>query len=158
MLKFWSTNFLIRTSRTRTSMKRTWGTTAGSMASLSRSPDHKSTSPSSILIININITNPYHQHQQKHDQAYSALGSADRPWALQGSITSGVPKTGHEVATNILIILSKVVTGMKSDRYIVIVICPGFETSRDCQDCFQTWQEHCQRRHQMASPGVWYHH
>jgi len=30
-------------------------------------------------------------------QAYSALGSADRPWALQGSITSGVPKTGHEV-------------------------------------------------------------
>ena len=31
------------------------------------------------------------------DQAYSALGSADRPWALQGSITSGVPKTGHEV-------------------------------------------------------------
>merc|ERR1711972_36543 len=30
-------------------------------------------------------------------QAYSALGSADRPWALQGSITSEVPKTGHEV-------------------------------------------------------------
>merc|ERR1712004_868948 len=24
--------------------------------------------------------------------------------------------------------------------------------SGDCQDCFQTWQKHCQRRHQMASP------
>jgi len=30
-------------------------------------------------------------------QAYSALGSADRPWALTGSITSGAPTTGHEV-------------------------------------------------------------
>merc|ERR1719369_2650341 len=30
-------------------------------------------------------------------QAYSSLGSADRPWALTGSITSGPPKTGHEV-------------------------------------------------------------
>ena len=107
--------------------------------------------------INISIINPYHQHQQKHDQAYSALGSADRPWALQGSITSGVPKTGHEVATKILIILSKLGTGMKSDRCAIIVMilfCPGFEASGDCQDCFQTWQKHCQRRHQMASPGV----
>ena len=30
-------------------------------------------------------------------QAYSSLGSADRPWRLTGSITSGAPKTGHEV-------------------------------------------------------------
>jgi len=30
-------------------------------------------------------------------QAYSALGSADRPWRLTGSITSGAPNTGHEV-------------------------------------------------------------
>ena len=30
-------------------------------------------------------------------QAYSSLGSADRPWRKEGSITSGVPKTGHEV-------------------------------------------------------------
>merc|ERR1712228_315183 len=33
-------------------------------------------------------------------QAYSALGSADRPWRLTGSITSGVPKTGHEVLSH----------------------------------------------------------
>jgi len=30
-------------------------------------------------------------------QAYSALGSADRPWRVAGSITSGVPKAGYEV-------------------------------------------------------------
>jgi len=30
-------------------------------------------------------------------QAYSALGSADRPWRKEGSITSGAPKTGYEV-------------------------------------------------------------
>ena len=30
-------------------------------------------------------------------QAYSSLGSADRPWRLTCSITSGAPKTGHEV-------------------------------------------------------------
>ena len=29
--------------------------------------------------------------------AYSALGSADRPWLVSGSITSGAPKIGHEV-------------------------------------------------------------
>ena len=33
-------------------------------------------------------------------QAYSALGSADRPWRTQGSITSGPPITGHEVLDN----------------------------------------------------------
>ena len=30
-------------------------------------------------------------------QAYSALGSADRPWRLEGSLTSGTPVTGYEV-------------------------------------------------------------
>ena len=30
-------------------------------------------------------------------QAYSALGSADRPWRVAGSITSGVPTAGYEV-------------------------------------------------------------
>ena len=30
-------------------------------------------------------------------QAYSSLGSADRPWAKEGSITSGLPITGYEV-------------------------------------------------------------
>jgi len=33
-------------------------------------------------------------------QAYSSLGSADRPWRKEGSITSGVPKTGHEVLSH----------------------------------------------------------
>jgi hypothetical protein len=33
-------------------------------------------------------------------QAYSALGSADRPWRHTGSITSGVPTTGYEVLAN----------------------------------------------------------
>lgn len=33
-------------------------------------------------------------------QAYSALGSGDRPWLKQGSITSGAPKTGHEVLSH----------------------------------------------------------
>ena len=37
-------------------------------------------------------------HTTKHVlQAYSALGSADRPWRVSGSITSGVPKAGYEV-------------------------------------------------------------
>merc|ERR1712098_612030 len=42
-------------------------------------------------------------------QAYSSLGSADRPWRLTGSLTSGVPKTGHEVLSHpdILAIASK---------------------------------------------------
>ncbi len=30
-------------------------------------------------------------------QAYSSLGSADRPWLKEGSLTSGAPVTGHEV-------------------------------------------------------------
>jgi len=33
-------------------------------------------------------------------QAYSSLGSADRPWRQTGSITSGLPKTGHEVLSH----------------------------------------------------------
>jgi len=32
--------------------------------------------------------------------AYSALGSADRPWRVQGSITSGTPPAGHEVLSH----------------------------------------------------------
>ena len=30
-------------------------------------------------------------------QAYSSLGSADRPWLKEGSLTSGPPTTGYEV-------------------------------------------------------------
>ena len=30
-------------------------------------------------------------------KAYSALGSADRPWRSEGSLTSGTPVTGFEV-------------------------------------------------------------
>lgn len=37
-------------------------------------------------------------------QAYSALGSADRPWRKLGSITSGAPKTGHEVLEHPVIV------------------------------------------------------
>jgi len=33
-------------------------------------------------------------------QAYSALGSADRPWRVSGSITSGTPTAGYEVLNN----------------------------------------------------------
>ena len=33
-------------------------------------------------------------------QAYSALGSADRPWRTAGSITSGAPHGGYEVLQN----------------------------------------------------------
>ena len=32
-----------------------------------------------------------------HFQAYSSLGSGDRPWLKEGSITSGLPVTGYEV-------------------------------------------------------------
>ena len=30
-------------------------------------------------------------------QAYSSLGSADRPWREEGSLTSGAPSGGHEL-------------------------------------------------------------
>ena len=33
-------------------------------------------------------------------QAYSALGSGDRPWRMTGSITSGAPTSGFEVLEN----------------------------------------------------------
>ena len=33
-------------------------------------------------------------------QAYSALGSGDRPWRHEGSIMSGAPYGGHEVLTH----------------------------------------------------------
>merc|ERR1711997_644988 len=58
------------------------------------------------------LQNESHPHLQEKDlrdfcrinkivfQAYSALGSADRPWRTQGSITSGPPITGHEVLDN----------------------------------------------------------
>jgi len=53
-----------------------------------------------------NESHPYLQEKDLRDfcrlsgiafQAYSALGSADRPWLKQGSITSGPPTTGYEV-------------------------------------------------------------
>merc|ERR1711868_59432 len=53
-----------------------------------------------------NESHPYMQEKDLRDfcklhnivfQAYSSLGSADRPWRQSGSITSGPPKVGHEV-------------------------------------------------------------
>ena len=35
-------------------------------------------------------------------KAYSALGSGDRPWRQSGSITSGPPKVGYEVSSEII--------------------------------------------------------
>jgi len=56
-----------------------------------------------------NESHPYLQEKDLRDfckihnivfQAYSALGSADRPWRKTGSITSGAPTTGHEVLSH----------------------------------------------------------
>jgi len=56
-----------------------------------------------------NESHPYLQEKDLRDfckingiifQAYSALGSADRPWRKEGSITSGAPFGGHEVLQN----------------------------------------------------------
>lgn len=51
-------------------------------------------------------SHPYLQERDLRDfcringivfQAYSSLGSADRPWRQEGSLTSGTPVTGYEV-------------------------------------------------------------
>jgi len=56
-----------------------------------------------------NESHPYLQEKDLRDfckingiifQAYSSLGSADRPWRKEGSITSGAPVGGHEVLQN----------------------------------------------------------
>jgi len=53
-----------------------------------------------------NESHPYLQERDLRDfcrlngivfQAYSSLGSGDRPWLKEGSITSGLPVTGYEV-------------------------------------------------------------
>ena len=93
-----------------------------------------------IIILIITLQFSYHCH----NQAYSALGSADRPWALQGSITSGVPKTGHEVIIIIIMIFN-------SFHYSLNL---GVEAPRHCKDCSQAWEEHCQCCHQVAPPGI----
>lgn len=60
-----------------------------------------------------NESHPYLQEKDLRDfcaingiafQAYSALGSADRPWLKEGSITSGPPSTGHEVLKHPLMV------------------------------------------------------
>lgn len=59
-----------------------------------------------------NESHPYLQEKDLRDfcrihkiafQAYSALGSFDRPWKKAGSITSGEPITGHELLENPII-------------------------------------------------------
>merc|ERR1711963_789863 len=56
-----------------------------------------------------NESHPYLQEKDLRDfckingiifQAYSSLGSADRPWRKEGSITSGAAVGGHEVLQN----------------------------------------------------------
>jgi len=56
-----------------------------------------------------NESHPYLQEKDLRDfckihnivfQAYSSLGSADRPWRKTGSITSGLPTTGYEVLSH----------------------------------------------------------
>jgi len=60
-----------------------------------------------------NESHPYLQEKDLRDfcrlngiafQAYSALGSADRPWLKEGSLTSGLPTTGYEVLSHPLIV------------------------------------------------------
>ena len=60
-----------------------------------------------------NESHPYLQEKDLRDycrvhgiafQAYSPLGSADRPWLKAGSITSGPPVTGYEVLQHPLIV------------------------------------------------------
>merc|ERR1711936_956419 len=60
-----------------------------------------------------NESHPYLQEKDLRDfcrlngiafQAYSALGSADRPWLKEGSITSGLPTTGYEVLNHPMIV------------------------------------------------------
>jgi len=56
-----------------------------------------------------NESHPYLQEKDLRDfcktngiifQAYSALGSGDRPWRKEGSLSSGAPFGGHEVLQN----------------------------------------------------------
>jgi len=56
-----------------------------------------------------NESHPYLQEKDLRDfcqingiiyQAYSSLGSADRPWRTEGSLTSGAPIGGYEVLQN----------------------------------------------------------
>ncbi len=78
-----------RTRATPTSTRRISGTSAPSTALFSRfSPSYVSDAYESRLYL------------CGFFQAYSALGSADRPWRHTGSITSGVPTTGYEVLAN----------------------------------------------------------
>jgi len=60
-----------------------------------------------------NESHPYLQEKDLRDfcrvsgivfQAYSALGSADRPWLKEGSLTSGLPTTGYEVLNHPVIL------------------------------------------------------
>merc|ERR1719510_1051685 len=60
-----------------------------------------------------NESHPYLQEKDLRDfckingiifQAYSSLGSADRPWRKEGSITSGLPTTGYEVLNHPMIV------------------------------------------------------
>jgi len=44
-------------------------------------------------------------------QAYSALGSFDRPWRKEGSLTSGTPSTGFEVLDHPTVLRKDIILG-----------------------------------------------
>jgi len=79
-------------------------------------------------------------------QAYSALGSADRPWALTGSLTSGAPTTGHEVLKHPEIVAIGQRLG-KSAANVVIAwhlqlggtLCTKSVTPSRIQENFRAW-------------------
>ncbi len=101
-----------RTRATPTSTRRISGTSAPSTASFSRfSPSCVSDACESRLYL------------CGFFQAYSALGSADRPWRHTGSITSGVPTTGYEVLANPHI--QKIADKVRDNHYVDNYIFKG---------------------------------
>lgn len=92
-------------------------------------------------------------------QAYSALGSADRPWRKAGSITSGPPSTGHEVLSHPLLLA----IGEKYKKSVANVVlrwhlqmggsmvCKSVTPAR-IQQNFQVW-DFCLDSEDMAAIG-----
>merc|ERR1711860_270439 len=76
-----------------------------------------------------NESHPYLQEKDLRDfcrinkiifQAYSALGSWDRPWKVEGSITSGTPTAGYEVLNHPTILKIAEKKGGKTAAQIIL--------------------------------------